>query len=60
MEVVKEWLKERRCLSLRCLEKEAQLPTKTLSHFVNDRRELNNEHLKKLTKVLVKYGFKQQ
>lgn len=57
---IRKWLIDRPCISLRCLEKESELPTKTLSHFVNGRRELNNEHLKKLTKVLVKYGFKQQ
>ena len=57
---IKKWLINRPCLSFRCLEKEADLPTKTLSHYVNGRRELNDQHLKKLTKVLVKYGFKQQ
>jgi hypothetical protein len=57
---IKKWLIDRPCLSLRCLEKEARLPTKTLSHFVNGRRELNVEHIKKVTEILLKYGFKQQ
>ena len=57
---MKEWLKERPCLSLRCLEKAAGIPTKTLSHYVNGRRKLNAEHIEKLKPVLIKYGFKQQ
>jgi len=57
---MKEWLIERPCISLRCLEKEANLPTKTLSHYVNGRRKLSAEHIEKLTPVLSKYGFKQQ
>ena len=60
MEVIKEWLTERPCLSLRCLETEADLPTKTLSHYVNGRRKLSAEHIEKLMPVLSKYGFKQQ
>lgn len=55
---MKQWLKDRPCLSLRCLEKEAGLPVKTLSHFLNDRRELNKKHLEKLVPILTKYGFK--
>jgi len=54
---MKDWLKERPCLSLRCLEREAGLPTKTLSHYLQGRRELNEQHLQKLTPVLERYGW---
>jgi len=56
---IKKWLIDRSCLSLRCLEREADLPRKTLSHFVNGRRKLSAEHIEKLIPVLAKYGFKQ-
>lgn len=60
MEVIKEWLTNRPSLSLRGLENEANLPAKTLSHYVNGRRKLSAEHIEKLMPVLSKYGFKQQ
>lgn len=57
---MKEWLKERPCLSLRCLERESGLPVKTLDHFVSGRRELNEQHKKKLKPVLERYGWEEQ
>ena len=54
---MKKWLKERPCLSLRCLEREADLPIKTLDHYVAGRRELNEANKKKLIPVLKKYGY---
>jgi len=57
---IKAFLKNRPSLSLRGLEQEADLPTKTLSHYVNDRRKLSAEHIEKIMPVLSKYGFKQQ
>jgi len=54
---LQNWLKERPCLSLRCLEREAGLPAKTLSHYVQGRRELNEQHLQKLMPVLERYGW---
>lgn len=54
---MKDWLKERPCLSLRCLEREAGLPAKTLSHYMQGRRELNEQHLQKLKPVLERYGW---
>ena len=59
-EEIKHFLKDRPSFSLRGLEKEADLSTKTLSHYVNGRRKLSPEHIKKLIPVLSKYGFKQQ
>lgn len=55
---IAKFLKDRPSLSLRGLETEADLPTKTLSHYVNGRRKLSAEHIEKLTPVLLKYGFK--
>lgn len=55
--VLINWLKERPCLSLRCLEREAGLPVKTLDHYVSGRRELNEQHQQKLKPVLVRYGW---
>ena len=57
---IADFLKDRPSLSLRGLEAEADLPTKTLSHYVNSRRKLSAEHIEKLIPVLSKYGFKQQ
>ena len=57
---IADFLKDRPSLSLRGLEAEANLPTKTLSHYVNGRRKLSAEHIEKLIPVLSKYGFKQQ
>lgn len=57
---IKHWLKERPSISLRGLEMESDLPTKTLSHYVNGRRKLSAEHIEKLIPILSKYGFKQQ
>jgi plasmid maintenance system antidote protein VapI len=51
------FLKDRPSISLRGLEKEADLPKKTLSHYVNGRRKLSDEHIEKLKPVLVKYGL---
>jgi hypothetical protein len=57
---IADFLKDRPSLSLRGLENEANLPAKTLSHYVNGRRKLSTEHIKKLMPILYKYGFKQQ
>lgn len=52
-----DWFKERPCLALKCLERHAELPPKTLDHFVAGRRTLNNKHLDKLIPLLKKYGL---
>jgi hypothetical protein len=54
---IREWLGERGCLSLRCLEREAGLPEKTLGHYMAGRRELNEGHLERLVVVLERYGY---
>lgn len=57
---IADFLKDRPSLSLRGLENEADLPAKTLSHYVNGRRKLSKNHLDTLLPILSKYGFKQQ
>ena len=57
---IADFLKDKPSFSLRGLENEADLPAKTLSHYVNGRRKLSSEHIEKLIPVLLKYGFKQQ
>jgi plasmid maintenance system antidote protein VapI len=52
------WLEERECLSLRCIEREAGIPEKTLSHYVKGRRNLSEDHMLKVTPVLEKYGWR--
>jgi len=57
---IKEFFTERRqrCLSVSMLEKEANLPTKTLDHFLAGRRLLNATAINKLLPVLVDFGYK--
>lgn len=57
---IKEFFTERRkrCLSVKRLEEEAQIPVKSLDHFIAGRRLLNLEHLNKLIPVLVDFGYK--
>ena len=54
---MKQWLIKHPCLSLFCIEREAGIPVKTLSHFIKGRRELNQNHIDKLTPILKKYGY---
>ncbi len=50
--------RRKRCLSVKRLEEEAQIPVKALDHFLAGRRLLNLEHLDKLIPVLVDFGYK--
>lgn len=51
------WFEQRKCLSLRCLEKEAGIPIRTLSHLINTDRTITNKNLEKLIPILKEYGF---
>lgn len=53
-----EWFKKRPSLSLKSLERESNLPYKTLGHFLAKRRMLNQNHLNSLIPTLKKYGLK--
>ncbi|NCD13278.1 MAG: hypothetical protein EOL93_12080 [Epsilonproteobacteria bacterium] len=57
---IQQFFTERRlrCLSVKSIEIEAELPAKTLSHFLKGRRLLNSEHLDALIPVLVDFGYK--
>ena len=54
---IKEFLKRNKCLSYRCLEREAGIPAKTIDHYMNGRRRLNASHISKLTPILERYGY---
>ena len=56
-EKVVSFLKQNPALSLSVLEKEAQLPSSTLSKSLTGDRQLNSKHLAGLYPILVKYGF---
>jgi hypothetical protein len=46
-----------RCLSIKAIEQEANIPPKTLAHFLKGRRLLNAEHIDALIPVLVDFGY---
>ncbi|WP_273213314.1 ParA family protein [Runella zeae] len=53
------FLRQNPALSLSVLEKEAHLPSSTLSKVLTGDRQLNLRHLASLYPILVKYGFKE-
>lgn len=57
---IKEYFNRRRrlCIRVTKVEKEAEIPAKTLEHFLAGRRLLSAEHLEKLIPVLVDFGYK--
>jgi len=56
---IREYFTERRlkCLSISRIEKEADLPAKTLDHFLSGRRNLNLKAVANLEAVLADFGF---
>lgn len=54
-----EWLSQRPCLSLQCLENEIGMPSGTLRHFLKQRRNLPKVHFGALCDKLEHYGFMQ-
>lgn len=56
-DAVIEFLGQNPALSLSILEKEAGLPSSTLSKAMAGRRTLNEKHLQALIPILSKYGF---
>ncbi|HEV7350808.1 ParA family protein [Telluribacter sp.] len=55
-----EFFQKNPALSLSVIEKEAGLPSSTLSKAVAGKRNLNEKHLQALHPVLSKYGFREQ
>lgn len=53
-EEIKTFLEKAKVLgiSLNHIEREAGIPKKTLSHFLNNRRGINETHVEKLTTVI--------
>ena len=49
----------RRCLSISALEREAEMPKKTLAHFLKGRRGISPPHVEKLKEILSNLGFKE-
>jgi chromosome partitioning protein len=56
-DIVLDFLQQNPALSLSILEKEAGLPSSTLSKVMAGRRSLNDKHLQALSPVLSKYGL---
>lgn len=46
-----------RCLSISALEREAEMPKKTLAHFLKGRRGLSEKHAERLKEILRIFGF---
>lgn len=51
------WLKDKPCISIECIERQANVPNDTVRHFINDRRNIPEKHFFKVTNILSKYGF---
>ena len=50
--------RRKRCLYVKRIEEEAQMPAKTLSHFLAGRRMISAENVDKLIPILVDFGYK--
>lgn len=50
--------RRKRCLSVKRIEEEAEIPAKTLSHFLAGRRMISAENVDKLIPILVDLGYK--
>lgn len=55
---VRTWLKKHDCISPRKVERAAQLPFKTMNHYMTGRRKLRSEHAAAVVAVLKNYGYK--
>jgi len=56
--MIKEFFEDRPALSVRQIEWEAGLPAMTLQHYLKGRRQLNDQHIKRLMPVLRVYGLR--
>ena len=55
---MKEWIANRRALSINMIEQEAKMPQGTLSKYLRGVKNLPYKHRENLLAVLKKYGFK--
>ena len=52
------FLKERDCISIGCIEKQANIPLTTIAQVKTGKRKLPADHIEGLEKALKKYGYK--
>jgi hypothetical protein len=59
-EKILEYLRTHPCLSMRCVEQAAGIPTTTLSKALSKEkyRGLTQDHIEKVVPILKEYGFK--
>ena len=56
---LRQWLLEHPCISLRCVEKHADVPKDTIRLFVKEHREaLPEKHFDSIIQVVSDYGYK--
>lgn len=55
---MKDFLKNRRALSINMIEQEAKMPQGTLSKYLRGVKRLPDKHRENLLAVLKKYGFR--
>ncbi len=58
MDELKEWLLSRPYISANVLEKNCDIPSRSLNHFLTGRRKLRDEYYLKVCKELSRCGFK--
>ena len=54
---LRDWLKERPCLSIGCIERTCNMTKGTLRHFINERRGVPEKFIAPLIKELSRYGY---
>lgn len=59
-EKIKKFLTEKTCLKISCIEREAEIPAKSLEHFLSGRRGFKDSHVDKVVPVLKQYGFTEE
>lgn len=52
------FLNDRKCLSVRCLEAEAEIPTSTIAQAKTGNRNIPEEAIEKIEVALKRYGYK--
>ena len=56
-EYIRSWLNDHELISIERLEKSSGCPKGTIRHFINDRRDIPQEHIDSITLKLKDYGF---
>ncbi|MTI29615.1 hypothetical protein [Xanthovirga aplysinae] len=58
-DIIVEFFRSNRALSQNALEKESEITHGSLPKALSDNRKINNDHLRRLSTVLEKYGYKE-